>query len=66
MRLSGFIDRLPSVFLAVFACFLWSTAFVGIKVGLQYTTPFFFAGVRFMLSRDYSDAVLARQARLSG
>ncbi len=36
--------------LAVFACFLWSTAFVGIKIGLPYTTPLNFAGQRFMLA----------------
>jgi len=36
--------------LAIFACFLWSTAFVTIKGGLQYTTPINFAGVRFILA----------------
>lgn len=35
---------------AIFACLLWSTAFAGIKVGLQYCDPFTFAGIRFMLS----------------
>jgi drug/metabolite transporter (DMT)-like permease len=35
---------------AIFACFLWASVFVGIKVGLQYTTPMNFAGVRFILS----------------
>ena len=39
-----------SIFLAIAACFLWSTAFVGIKIGLQYTTPLQFAGMRFMIS----------------
>ncbi|NQT58932.1 MAG: DMT family transporter [Bacteroidetes bacterium] len=29
---------------------LWSTAFLGVKTGLQYASPFFFAGTRFMLS----------------
>ncbi len=29
---------------------LWATAFVGIKIGLQYTSPFQFAGIRFFLS----------------
>ena len=32
------------------ACLLWSTAFVGIKVGLRHAPPWFFAGTRFFLS----------------
>ena len=32
------------------ACLLWSSAFPCIKIGLHYTTPLQFAGVRFMLS----------------
>lgn len=36
--------------LAILACLLWSTAFAGIKIGLRYTDPFCFAGVRFMLA----------------
>jgi drug/metabolite transporter (DMT)-like permease len=36
--------------LAIIACILWSTAFVGVKYGLAYAKPFSFAGVRFMLS----------------
>jgi drug/metabolite transporter (DMT)-like permease len=36
--------------LAVTACLLWSTAFVGVKTGLQYAGPLAFAGIRFMLS----------------
>ncbi len=39
-----------TLLLAVTACLLWSTAFVGVKVGLQYAGPFAFAGHRFMLS----------------
>lgn len=39
-----------TIFLAIFACWLWSTAFVGVKIGLQYQTPFQFAGVRFFIS----------------
>lgn len=35
---------------AIFACLLWSTAFVGVKVGLKYSTPLSLAGIRFMLS----------------
>lgn len=41
---------LSTLLLAVTACLLWSTAFVGVKVGLRYTGPFAFAGQRFMLS----------------
>ncbi len=37
-------------FLAIVACLLWSTAFVGIKIGLQYTTPLQFAGIRFFIA----------------
>lgn len=36
--------------LALCAAFLWSTAYVGVKIGLEYADPFFFAGVRFMLA----------------
>ena len=39
-----------TTFLAILACFLWSTAFVGIKIGLEYTSPMQFAGTRFFLS----------------
>lgn len=39
-----------TISLAILACLLWSTAFVGIKVGLKYTTPIQFAGIRFMIS----------------
>jgi drug/metabolite transporter (DMT)-like permease len=37
-------------FLAIAACFLWSTAFVAVKIGLKYSSPFYFSGLRFMLS----------------
>ncbi|GAF02503.1 DMT family transporter [Saccharicrinis fermentans] len=37
-------------FLAIIACLLWSTAFAGIKIGLQYTTPLQFAGIRFFFA----------------
>ena len=36
--------------LAILACLLWSTAFVGVKIGLRYADPFSFAGFRFMLA----------------
>jgi drug/metabolite transporter (DMT)-like permease len=39
-----------TTFLAILACFLWSTAFVGVKTGLQYTSPFQFAGLRFIIA----------------
>lgn len=39
-----------TTFLAILACWLWSTAFVGVKIGLEYQTPFQFAGVRFFIS----------------
>ncbi len=37
-------------FLAIIACLLWSTAFVGVKIGLKYETPLQFAGERFFIS----------------
>jgi len=39
-----------TTFLAIAACWLWSTAFAGIKIGLEYHTPFQFAGIRFFIS----------------
>jgi drug/metabolite transporter (DMT)-like permease len=41
---------LSTTVLAIIACLLWSTAFVGVKLGLKYTTPLQFAGFRFMLA----------------
>jgi drug/metabolite transporter (DMT)-like permease len=35
---------------AIIACLLWASAFVGIKIGLPYTTPLNFAGVRFVFA----------------
>lgn len=35
---------------AVLAVLLWSTAFAGVKIGLSYASPLFFAGTRFMLA----------------
>lgn len=49
-RFSGCRSPLAATLLAIFSCLLWSTAFVGIKVGLRYSTPFSFAGQRFMLA----------------
>jgi len=39
-----------TIFWAVIACLLWSTAYAGIKIGLQYDKPFHFAGLRFIIS----------------
>ncbi len=39
-----------TTFLAIVATWLWSTAFAGVKIGLQYHTPLQFAGARFFLS----------------
>jgi drug/metabolite transporter (DMT)-like permease len=44
---------LTTTFLAITACLLWSTAFVGVKIGLNYTTPLRFAGIRFFLAGLY-------------
>jgi drug/metabolite transporter (DMT)-like permease len=39
-----------TTFWAIIACLLWSTAYAGIKLGLQYDTPLHFAGIRFIIS----------------
>ena len=39
-----------TIILAIVACLLWSTAFVGVKIGLRFSKPLSFAGIRFMLS----------------
>lgn len=39
-----------TIFLAIIACLLWSSAFAGIKIGLKYQSPLQFAGIRFMIS----------------
>jgi drug/metabolite transporter (DMT)-like permease len=39
-----------TIFWAIIVCLLWSAAYTGIKIGLQYDTPFHFAGVRFIIS----------------
>jgi drug/metabolite transporter (DMT)-like permease len=38
------------IFLAILACLLWSTAFAAVKIGLAYSPPMFFAGIRFILA----------------
>jgi len=39
-----------TIFWAIIACLLWSTAYAGIKLGLQYDSPLHFAGTRFIIS----------------
>ncbi len=39
-----------TVFMAIVACVLWSTAFAGVKIGLQYMSPLQFAGLRFFIA----------------
>lgn len=39
-----------TIFWAIIACLLWSTAYVSIKIGLQYDKPFHFSGLRFIIS----------------
>jgi drug/metabolite transporter (DMT)-like permease len=39
-----------TTFLAIVACLLWSSAFVGVKIGLKYHTPLQFAGIRFVIA----------------
>lgn len=36
--------------MAIIACWLWSTAFPAVKIGLQYADPLMFGGVRFILA----------------
>lgn len=36
--------------LAITACVLWSTAFVAIKIGLNFSRPLSFAGMRFIIA----------------
>lgn len=43
-------QRSNTIFWAIIACLMWSTAYPFIKVGLQYSTPVHFAGTRFILS----------------
>ena len=42
------MKSINSRLLAIFACLLWATAFLGVKVGLRMAPPFLFAGIRFM------------------
>ncbi len=44
------LKPLNTTLLAILSCVLWSSAFAGVKIGLQYTTPIQFAGTRFFIS----------------
>ena len=46
----GLSYKVPSWALAVVSCLLWSSAFAGVKTGLQHAPPLFFAGLRFTLA----------------
>ena len=39
-----------TTFLAILVCWLWSTAFAMVKIGLEYSTPFHFGGLRFIIA----------------
>jgi drug/metabolite transporter (DMT)-like permease len=41
---------LNTIFWAIIACLLWSTAYAGIKLGLAFDTPLHFAGLRFIIA----------------
>ncbi|OVE74403.1 hypothetical protein BVX94_00430, partial [bacterium B17] len=43
-------SKISDTILAITACLLWSTAFVGVKIVLQYMSPLVFAGIRFLLA----------------
>ena len=43
-------SKANTLFWAIIACLLWSTAYASIKLGLQFDTPFHFAGLRFIIS----------------
>jgi drug/metabolite transporter (DMT)-like permease len=43
-------SRISTAILAIISCLLWSTAFAGVKIGLEYATPLQFAGTRFFIA----------------
>ncbi|TAL60508.1 MAG: EamA family transporter, partial [Bacteroidetes bacterium] len=47
---SSLNSKSNTIFWAIIACLLWSTAYASIKLGLQYDKPFHFAGVRFIIA----------------
>lgn len=50
MKKNSLLNPRATNALAIIACILWATAFVGVKIGLQYSPPLQFAGVRFIIS----------------
>lgn len=42
--------KIPTALLAFVSCFLWSTAFVGVKYAIGFAPPLFVAGIRFLLA----------------
>lgn len=50
LRFMKISEQNSTIFLAIVACLLWSSAFAGLKIGLPYTTPLYFAGIRFFIS----------------
>ncbi|MBN2807817.1 MAG: DMT family transporter [Prolixibacteraceae bacterium] len=50
MRFNKIAFIRTTAFLAIVACFLWATAFAGVKIGLKYMSPLQFAGIRFFIS----------------
>lgn len=45
------LEKKHGIFMAIIACFLWSTAFAGVKIGYRHMpAPFTFAGLRFTLA----------------
>ncbi len=43
-------SRFKTTILAIISCLLWSSAFAGVKIGLEYTSPVQFAGIRFFIA----------------
>lgn len=43
-------SRLNTALLAIISCLLWSTAFAGVKIGLEHASPLQFAGTRFFIA----------------
>lgn len=43
-------SRINTTVLAIISCLLWSSAFAGVKIGLEHTTPLQFAGTRFFIA----------------
>lgn len=45
------LRKTHGILMGILACFLWSTAFAGVKIGYRYLpAPFTFAGLRFTLA----------------